>query len=117
VAKAGDVRLQGRIKLELSIERGELHDAVILSSTLDNPEVEDCVRGAAWAIEYPRPEHRDAPTIANLNLVFRPHTAEDTAPDASPMDREIEMILGPLSSPTDFSDLLQPAVPDKSRAR
>jgi hypothetical protein len=114
VAKAGDVRLQGRIKLELTIDRGELHDAVVRSSTLDNPEVEDCVRKAAWAVNYPRPEHRDAPTVANLNLVFRPHTPAEAPPDASPLDREIELILGPLAFPTDFKDLLEESRPDNS---
>jgi hypothetical protein len=53
VAKAGDAYLRGRIKLELSIERGELHDAVVRSSTLGHPDIENCVRRAAWAVEYP----------------------------------------------------------------
>ena len=119
VAKAGDAYLRGRLKLELTIERGELHDAVVRQSTLDNPGIEDCVRKAAWAVEYPRPEHRDAPTIANVNLVFQPRTSQEAPADASPMDREIELILGPLTFPDDFQDLLQdktPAKPaDKSR--
>jgi hypothetical protein len=114
VARAGDARLQGRIKLELTIERGELHDAVIRGSTLNHPEIEACVRNAAWAIDFPRPEHRDAPTVANLNLVFRPHSPEEKAPDAGPLDREIELILGPLSFPTDFKDLLEEKSPGKS---
>jgi len=107
VAKAGDAYLRGRVKLELTLERGELHDAVVRSSTLDNAFVEDCVRDAAWAIEYPRPEHRDAPTIANLNLVFQPHTPQERKPDASALDRDIDLILGPLTFPEDGSDLLQ----------
>ena len=106
VAKAGDAYLRGRMKLELSIERGELHDAVVRSSTLGNPDIENCVRSAAWAVEYPRPEHRDAPTTANVNLVFQPRTAQETLPDASPMDREIELILGPLTFTADFTDLI-----------
>jgi hypothetical protein len=114
VAKAGDVYLRGRMKLELTIERGELHDAVVRSSTLGNPDIENCVRNAAWAVEYPRPEHRDAPTTANLNLVFQPRTAQESPPDASPMDREIELILGPLSVTADFTDLIESRVPDKS---
>jgi hypothetical protein len=113
-AKAGDAYLRGRMKLELSLERGELHDAVVRSSTLDHPEIENCVRNAAWAVEYPRPEHRDAPTTANLNLVFQPRTAPEAFPDASPMDHEIELILGPLTFTTDFTDLIQSRVPDKS---
>jgi len=113
-AKAGDAYLRGRLKLELTIERGELHDAVVRNSTLGNSEIEDCVRNAAWAVEYPRPEHRDAPTTANLNLVFQPRTAQEGAPDASPMDREIELILGPLTVSADFTDLLETKAPDKS---
>jgi hypothetical protein len=116
-AKASDVFLRGRMKLELTLERGELHDAVVRNSTLGNPEIESCVRKAAWAIEYPRPEHRDAPTIANVNLVFRPRTSEERLPDASPVDHEIEMILGPLTFTTDFTDLLESKVPDKSPAQ
>ena len=114
VAKAGDAYLRGRMKLELSIERGELHDAVVRSSTLGHPDIENCVRRAAWAVEYPRPEHRDAPTTANLNLVFQPRTAQEIPPDASPLDREIELILGPLTVTEDFTDLIQSRVPDKS---
>jgi hypothetical protein len=117
VAKAGDAYLRGRIRLELTIERGELHDAVVHNSTLGNPGIEDCVRSAAWAIEYPRPEHRDAPTTANLNLVFQPHTSEEVPPDASPADREIELILGPLTFPTDFKDLIEDGASDKSPQR
>jgi hypothetical protein len=113
-AKAGDAYLRGRMKLELSIERGELHDAVVRSSTLGHPDIENCVRGAAWAVDYPRPEHRDAPTTANLNLVFQPRTAPESPPDASPMDREIELILGPLTVTADFTDLIESPVPDKS---
>jgi hypothetical protein len=107
VAKAGDAYLRGRLKLELTIERGELHDAVVRQSTLDNPGIEDCVRQAAWAVEYPRPEHRDAPTTANLNLVFQPRTQREAVPDASAADREIELILGPLTVTNDFTDLLE----------
>jgi len=113
-AKAGDAYLRGRLKLELTIERGELHDAVVRNSTLGNSEVEDCVRNAAWAVEYPRPEHRDAPTTANLNLVFQPRTSLEGVPDASPVDREIELILGPLTVSADFTDLLETKAPDKS---
>jgi hypothetical protein len=117
-AKAGDAYLRGRVKLELSIERGELHDAVVRSSTLGHPDIENCVRGAAWAVEYPRPEHRDAPTTANLNLVFQPRTAQESPPDASPrdreIDREIELILGPLTFTADFTDLIESREPNKS---
>jgi hypothetical protein len=56
------------------------------------------VRDAAFEIEYPRPMFRDAPTIAALNLVFRPRTPpEEARPDASEYDRQIDLILGPVS--------------------
>ncbi len=117
VAKAGDLYLRGRMKLELTLERGELDNVVVLSSTLGNRDIEDCVRDAAWAVDYPRPEHRDALTTANVNLVFKPHTPEETPLDASPMDREIELILGPLTFTKDFTDLIESKPPDKSPAR
>jgi len=112
VAKAGDATLRGRMKLELTLERGELHEAVVRSSTLGKPDIEDCVRAAAWAVEFPRPEHRDALTTANLNLVFQPHTPEETPPDASAdasaIAREIDLILGPVTFKDDFMDLIEP---------
>lgn len=107
VAKAGDQYLRGRLKLELTLERGELHEALVRSSTLGKPDIEDCVRAAAWAIDYPRPMHRDAPTIANVNLVFAPRTGRERQPDASALDREIELILGPLTYPEGYEDLLK----------
>lgn len=110
-AKAGDAFLRGRMKLELNLERGELQDAVVRSSTLAKPDIEACVRSAAWSVDYPRPEHRDAPTIANLNLVFQPHTPEEAVPDASvssAVAREIDLILGPVTFKDDFTDLIEP---------
>jgi hypothetical protein len=116
VAKAGDATLRGRMKLELTLERGELHEAIVRSSTLGKPDIEECVRAAAWAVEYPRPEHRDALTTANLNLVFQPHTPptpEDAPPDAATgasgaIAREIDLILGPVTVKDDFMDLIEP---------
>jgi hypothetical protein len=114
VATANDAHLRGRVRLELTIERGELHDAVIRKSTLDHPDIEACLRNAAWAVDYPRPEHRDALTVANLNLVFRPRTGDEKQPDASALDREIELVLGPLTFTQDFSDLLDDKPVQKS---
>jgi hypothetical protein len=95
---AADFALRGRMRLELQLERGELLDAVVRRSDMGHAEIETCVREAAYAIEYPRPMYRDAPTVAALNLVFRPRTAEEQpAPDASALDREIELILGPVT--------------------
>jgi hypothetical protein len=116
VATANDAHLRGRVRLELTLERGELHDAVIRKSTLNHPDIESCLRAAAWAVDYPRPEHRDALTVANLNLVFRPRTTEEKLPDASAVDREIELVLGPLTFTQDFSDLLDDKPVQKSGA-
>lgn len=116
VATASDAHLRGRVRLELTLERGELHDAVIRKSTLNHPDIESCLRQAAWAVDYPRPEHRDALTVANLNLVFRPRTTEEKQPDASALDREIELVLGPLTFTQDFGDLLEDKPMQKSSA-
>lgn len=95
---AADFALRGRMRLELQLERGELQEATVRRSDLNHAEIETCVREAAYAIEYPRPMYRDAPTVAALNLVFRPRTAEEQPPpDASPLDRQIELILGPVT--------------------
>lgn len=116
VQNARDASLRGRVKLELTLSRGELHDAVVKSSTLDHPQIEACLQKAARVIEYPRPLHRDALTVANVNLVFRPRTIEEINPDASTIDREIELILGPLQFPLGDSTLLLDVVkePDES---
>ena len=45
--------------------------------------------------------------IANLNLVFQPRTGPEARPDAAASDREIELILGPLTITNDFTDLLE----------
>ena len=97
VANSADLTLQGRIRLELHLERGELEDAIISRTSLDRPEIERCVREAAFQVEYPRPMFRDAPTLAAVNLVFRPRTPEENHPDASPFDRQIDLILGPVT--------------------
>jgi von Willebrand factor type A domain. len=97
VANGVDLALRGRLRLELHLERGELEDAIVRQSSLDRPEVERCVREAAFNLEYPRPMFRDAPTVAAVNLVFRPRTPEESRPDASPFDRQIDLILGPVT--------------------
>jgi hypothetical protein len=97
VEGSADLALRGRLRLALEIERGELLEARVRSSELGRPDIEACVREAAFAIEYPRPMHRDAPTVANLSLVFRPRTPAESSPDASPLDREIELLVGPVT--------------------
>jgi von Willebrand factor type A domain len=113
VANGIDLALRGRVRLELHLERGELEDAIIRRSSLGRPEIEACVREAAFQIEYPRPSFRDAPTVAAVNLVFRPRTPEEKGPaDASAFDRELDLILGPVTF--DPQKLLQSEAPESS---
>jgi Mg-chelatase subunit ChlD len=113
VANGVDLALRGRLRLELHLERGELEDAIIRRSSLGRPEIEACVREAAFQIEYPRPMFRDAPTVAAVNLVFRPRTPEEKGPaDASAFDRELDLILGPVTF--DPQKLLQGEAPESS---
>jgi hypothetical protein len=97
VANGVDLALRGRLRLELQLERGELEDAIVRRSSLDRPEIERCVQQAAFQVDYPRPMSRDALTVAAVNLVFRPRTPEESPPDASMFDREIDLILGPVT--------------------
>ena len=109
VANGVDLALRGRLRLELHLERGELEDAIIRQSSLDRPEIERCVRDAAFEVEYPRPMFRDAPTVAAVNLVFRPRTPEENPPDASPLDQQLDLILGPVTF--DPRDLIEDQAP------
>jgi hypothetical protein len=111
VKGAADVDLRGRLRLELTLERGEMQDAVIRTSTLHRPDIEACLREAAFNLEVPRPLHRDAPVIAALNLQFQPSTpAGGTPADASAVGREIDLLVGP-PAPGDPLELLEPRTP------
>jgi hypothetical protein len=101
-----DAELHGRLRLELHLERGEVQDVVVRSSTLQRPDIESCLRDAAFSIEVPRPMHRDAPTVAIMNLVFQPSSPPRGGQDASALDREIDLLVGPLS-PDDPLQLLE----------
>ena len=109
VANGVDLVLRGRLRLELHLERGELEDAIVRRSSLDRPEIERCVRDAAFEVEYPRPMFRDSPTVAAVNLVFRPRTPEENPPDASPLDQQLDLILGPVTF--DPRDLIEGETP------
>jgi hypothetical protein len=102
-----DFELRGRLRLELHLERGEMVDAVVRNSTLRRPEIESCLREAAFGVEIPRPLHRDAPVVAALNLVFQPRTPTTANQDASALSREIDLVIGPVSFPSDGRDLLE----------
>jgi hypothetical protein len=104
---AEDFQLRGRLRLELHLERGEMVDAVVRQSTLRRPAIESCLREAAFGVEIPRPLHRDAPVVAVLNLLFQPRTSGPVRQDASALSREIDLVLGPVSFPSDGRDLLE----------
>jgi hypothetical protein len=112
VKGAADFELRGRLRLELTLERGEMQEAVVRASTLHRPEIEACLREAAFGLEVPRPLHRDAPVIAALNLQFQPSTppAGSAAPDGSTLGREIDLLVGP-PAPGDPLELLEPRTP------
>jgi hypothetical protein len=109
----------------LHLERGEMVDAVVRSSTLDRPEIEACLREAAFGVEVPRPLHRDAPVVAALNLRFQPTTPPPVdAGVSSNLGREIDLLVGPVSPgsvPFDPRDLLDapvyPPAPDAGPPR
>jgi len=44
-----------------------------------------------------------------VNLVFRPRTPEESSPDASPLDQELDLILGPVTF--DPRDLIENQIP------
>ncbi len=105
IKSAADFLLKGRLRLELHLERGEMMGAAVRRSTLGRPDIEACLREAAFAVEVPRALHSDAPVIAALNLVFRPRT-EARVSDAGAGDDAIDRILGPMPPPSDPLELL-----------
>jgi hypothetical protein len=107
VKSARDRDLKGRLRLELQLERGEMIEATVASSTLARPDIEGCLREAAFAVEIPRAMHSDAPVVAALNLVFQPLTPEKK-PNPSPVSEEIDLILGPMPPSEDPLQLLGP---------
>jgi hypothetical protein len=117
IKSAKDFQLRGRLRLELHLERGEMVEAVVRRSTLGRPDIEACLREAAFAVEIPRALANDAPVLAALNLVLRPRTlaraadagAEGTAlagDEGRQMAQEIDRIIGPLGPASDPLELL-----------
>ncbi len=101
-----DVELQGRVRLALQLERGEMTDAVIATSTLGRPDIEECVRRAAFAVHVPRAVANDAAVEAVLNLVFRPTTESRPAGPRGGLGDELELIVGPPAEGVDPKALL-----------
>ncbi len=87
--------LTGRVRMAIDLVRGEVMDARVESSTLDQPAIETCLREGAFALEVPRPYHNDEPVTAVVNLVFRPRTPEKhrSAEDSFPVGAEIDLVL------------------------
>ena len=118
IKTAQDFQLRGRLRLELHLERGEMVGAEVKRSTLGRPEIEACLREAAFAVDIPRALSNDAPVLAVLNLVLRPRTDNPGArpPDGGPagdghtlsgtMSQQIDQILGPMPASSDPLELL-----------
>lgn len=78
-ATPADRALTGRVRLAIDLVRGEVGAARIESSTLARPEIETCLKNAAFALDVPRAYRNDEPVTAILNLVFKPRTPEKAA--------------------------------------
>jgi hypothetical protein len=87
--------LTGRVRLAIDLVRGEVVDAHVESTTLNQPPIETCLRESAFALEVPRAYRNDQPVTAMVNMVFRPRTPEKThtAEDTFPIGGEIDLIL------------------------
>ncbi len=87
--------LTGRVRMAIDLVRGEVMDARVESSTLDQPIIETCLRESAFALEVPRAYHNDESVTAVVNLVFRPRTPEKrrSAEDSFPIGAEIDLVL------------------------
>ena len=107
VEKPGDRELSGRLRIELQLERGELTDAVVTQSTLGRPDIEACLREAAFAVEIPRAAANDASIRAALNLVFQPQTRTQAAVPSA-VSEDIDLIIGPLPT-SDPLHLIEPS--------
>jgi hypothetical protein len=92
--------LTGRVRMAIDLVRGEVMDARVESTTLNQPTIETCLREGAFALEVPRAYHNDEPVTAVVNLVFRPRTPEKrrNAEDSFPIGAEIDLILEELKN-------------------
>ena len=82
------------MRLAIDVVRGEVERAAIESSTLNNADVETCLREGAFAVDVPRVVRNDAPVTAVLNLVFRPQTPEQKrGPDLGAVGDQIDLII------------------------
>jgi hypothetical protein len=102
--------LTGRVRLAIDFTRGEVGSAVVQSSTLNHPAIESCLRDGAFELEVPRTLRSDSPTMAILNLVFRPRTPEkrESAEEAA-LGAQIDLVIEELRR-------TEPAPPDETPA-
>ena len=113
VGTPADRQLSGRVRIEIDLGRGEVLGAGIAFSTLGRPDIERCLREAAFAIEVPRVYRSDAPATAVLNLLFQPRSTErprQPADDAV-FGAEIDLILEQLPPDLDLRDILLTSPP------
>lgn len=93
-ATPADRDLTGRVRLALELVRGEVDDARVESSTLHRPDIEACLREAAFAFNVPRTYRNDERVTAVLNLVFRPRSPDKQAAATEPgVSREIDLLV------------------------
>jgi hypothetical protein len=85
--------LDGRVRLGLSLQRGEMQGVQVMESTLARPDIEACLRDAAWALHVPRPAGQDHPVLAIVNLVFRPVTPDDPGGLDAALEQELDIVL------------------------
>ncbi|MFL5307932.1 MAG: VWA domain-containing protein [Polyangia bacterium] len=87
--------LTGRVRIAIDLVRGEVERATVVSSTLNSPAIEGCLRESAFAVDVPRAARSDAPVTAVLNMVFRPRTPAEKKSDVDlgPVGDEIDMVI------------------------
>jgi hypothetical protein len=86
--------LAGKVRLAIDVDRGEVERASVESSSLNQAEIERCLREGAYAIEVPRAVRSDAPVTAVLNMVFRPHSPDKKAnADLGAVGDQIDVIV------------------------
>jgi hypothetical protein len=109
--------LTGRVRMAIDLVRGEVMDARVESTTLNQPAIETCLHDGAFALEVPRAYHNDEPVTAIVNLVFRPRTPEKrrSAEDSFPIGAEIDLILEELKKSD--AAAATPAAPSASAAQ
>jgi hypothetical protein len=110
--------LAGRVRLAIDVVRGEVDRATVESSTLDNPQIESCLRESAFAIDVPRAARSDAPVTAILNLVFRARTP-DRKPDVDlgAVGAEIDLVIEEMHRQEASASATPATVPDPAPAQ